>query len=802
MTRYALWICHAILLLCCLGVSASVSAQQAKPKPGAMPPPIGNAAAGSTTSDPADPSGGAADETRGRAAALRVLAESVEATCARRIDALPRTADLTTYDPASLYTALGDICLVLGPNTAPVAPPTTAGMRHFVNIIPFKDPALAGIAVQVDPRTVAEIGAWVRARLEAQQLAIAGDTGLLGRIYESAGTLAGVKTSVTALTLGGGFAGELLIKGLEGLAKLIIDRARYEAIGWFLDTLGKQLCADGAGRLGFEMSTYWLPRVCALANEQHLWEYGAGTALWESLQADVRSDVRGLPGAAAGLSVALVHTADVRSPSGPYTEPPDATFTPFSCGDSANPSTTCKVSMSVRKDTSELTRSLLQGRDAPTALAQWASGIDATLATHAKDPRRLRLVTCAASIPKFIADFREPFKNAGLGRRQLAFAAVLGQPSCVLALVPHKHKRACLALDDGKPTGLGTCDVAGLADGFELLTSLSGRSDLYANATKLESAIKDLETSMEVFAKAKGEKLEVKIDAVFDLALSSLSVCTAGLDLFATGGGAYLDQIRRARDAVEGLRRVIGVARPAARQEWAEAVTAFRDFLEFLEANDAFGVMTTRDISIRGHFQEVTRHVAVFVTILNAKNGDEVAEALDKLADPPGGWRTKSNPALGVLSITAHPGLFTAGELRVGPYGAFRENGEKAYFQGPTLSLPVGLEYTSGLDCPISPVGAFVSLIDVAAFLEYDVDQGGRLPGPSVLTVLAPGLGLRLGVKDTPFSFLPYFVVRPGLRQWEPDPDGAGATALQLGGLFSVDVTLFSLATWQREVVK
>ena len=188
----------------------------------------------------------------------------------------------------------------------------------------------------------------------------------------------------------------------------------------------------------------------------------------------------------------------------------------------------------------------------------------------------------------------------------------------------------------------------------------------------------------------------------------------------------------------------------------------------------------------------------MLVAILTAKTGDDMAKAIGSFADPPGGWRTKQRQETHMLSITAEAGWYGGAEWRFGNYGVVKEHGRPIYAQPPTLALPVGLEYTYG--APHGSVGVFFPILDPAAFLTYDASHGARLPGPSVFTALSPGVAFKWGVQSTPFSVLPFFIVRPGFRQWKPDADGFGATALQAGLLLGVDVTLFSLASWSKSV--
>jgi hypothetical protein len=92
-------------------------------------------------------------------------------------------------------------------------------------------------------------------------------------------------------------------------------------------------------------------------------------------------------------------------------------------------------------------------------------------------------------------------------------------------------------------------------------------------------------------------------------------------------------------------------------------------------------------------------------------------------------------------------------------------------------------------------VKAFLSVLDPAGYLQYDVEEQGRLPGAQILTGLAPGIAYRLAPWDAPFSVNAFAIYRPALRTWKSALSGPAADAFQIGASLSVDVTLFELHT-------
>ncbi len=182
--------------------------------------------------------------------------------------------------------------------------------------------------------------------------------------------------------------------------------------------------------------------------------------------------------------------------------------------------------------------------------------------------------------------------------------------------------------------------------------------------------------------------------------------------------------------------------------------------------------------------------VGLFTALLSAEKSEDVAVILEKTASPPGGWRRKQAKGATTLSIAGHVGVMAAAEFRVGQYGVTRERGG-AYLQAPTLSVPIGFDLAWGTGA--HSLGFFAPVIDPAAFLHYDVSEGGRLPGPRPITALAPGLLLRLGLRHVPLTVLAGYIYRPRLRTWEATVQGPGADAHQLGVSLAIDATLWNI---------
>lgn len=197
---------------------------------------------------------------------------------------------------------------------------------------------------------------------------------------------------------------------------------------------------------------------------------------------------------------------------------------------------------------------------------------------------------------------------------------------------------------------------------------------------------------------------------------------------------------------------------------------------------------------------KLSRYSGLFTALISETDPNKVAEALDAAAMPIGGWRQKQVPGTTMVSITSLAGLgLVSAEWRWGQYGVFKEAGNQTHVNPPVLQLPLGVDLTWAAHRGGASAGLFFSLIDPAAYLQYDADQQGRLPGAQLLTSLAPGLALRTSLWASPLVASVYGVFRPNFRAWDPAVTAPAAHVFQLGVGLSVDVTLFEIYTSHSE---
>jgi hypothetical protein len=744
------------------------------------------------------------------------------------------------------------------------------------------DPALAAAAVSAAPDELKAVRDYVQKKLEQHGLSPLAEAKL-----DKAPAVVKLAAEFSEEEVQTGFPFDLGSTGvslaataLKGLAKFIEDRGKQEAVGWVLDALARDVCADKTPEQR-EIQRYWLPSLCTLARGNRLSSYGGGGAMLEALRAAVEDDLEHWPGTAASVIDGDLFYAEI--------EPGKSLL---GCHDATAPAS-CENAHAIRTSTRERVTQILKGADALLTLSELSNELhDANAVTdesgQTKHSARLGIVACSLGLPGSLRAYNDRMGEIGndtVRTHAAALASLVTVPAC-FALVGKGAETAKCAVFGG--ADVAGCSTHKLKSGAELTeqhklaldgvaiehlstlvrlrTTVGARVDNVKTRTQaLAAAIKDLGKAVDrareagdTVAKLPAPSLEgVKLDdaaAVADavrayhasavnaiVGSAEAQVLRAGLRVAEAGvalgqESALLMRSAISKDTLPGLWKMNASTLPPPRvrsagepddtkaeearlmrllQKRLAATIAQLDRIaalihalqSYAEGDPAKAATTalrlvTKTVALPGIGETdlpqkptsmLGRHLGLLAAIASAKDSDDVARALDAAAAPAGAWRGKGERWAKTVSITAHPGFFMASEWRYGTYGAIREDAAQ-HWQLPALALPVGLEFTLGLPNKVlSPLGAFVSFIDPAAFLQYDAEDNARLPGASIKTALAPGFAARFGIAGTPFSIMPEIVYRPGFRQWKSDFSGDGADALQLGVHLGVDVTLFGL---------
>lgn len=758
----------------------------------------------------------------------RALAGVCDAEPAERVNELTSLKATNAAGDESILKP--EVCNVLCP---PPPPPravaaVVAAVADQVNICRMSEAQAGAAAVSAWPEVVA-VREYVKAKLQQLTAKLDAKPEKDAKKPKLA-ALADAVSKKTAATSALPAPEEIAATFLQGLAKLIADRGKTEAVGWILDNLGRDLCGKNDTEMSLaqrEIGAYWLPSVCALARGQRLSGYGGGGAMLEGLRRAIESDMEHWPGAAASLPVAELYFSDV-----PDKERPGSVVECDLASFASSPA--CTAIVAVRSATRSGVTDMLKGRDPLVALRDLSTAYaqaNADAATVSYVSIKLQLAACALGLPEDLRqshDGLETYFGSRAGERAHAgvLAGLVSVPACfeivkapatparaiqlprldtqwrleakiaisvtearlqlkVLADAIQELKAARDALEKAsdKLLTLPAPALPNATNGASVLETLTAYQAGVANGILGPQQLRLLRAVIGV-ADAGAAAGQGSLGALF-------SVCDLNLaqDGYAGSIGKVCKQgVTDAQKRLRDLRRYITVASEVASGDWSKVSLSVLAAAR-VATPAAFGSSPTND--------KLLRHIGLLVAIVSARDSDGVARALDQAAAPVGSWRGKGVPGATTLSIVSHPGLFGAVEWRHGTYGADFEDWAP-HGQAPTLAMPVGFEVAWGTSCCVSPVGLFLPLIDPAAFLQYDAERDGKLPGASIKTALSPGLGLRLGFAGSPFSLIPQVVYRPGFRQWESKFSGTGADAIQLGLMLSVDVTLLQLSHTEK----
>lgn len=659
------------------------------------------------------------------------------------------------------------------------------------NLCLFRSQPKADAALMIGPTTV-------HARLAELDLALAKDRAELSRLDGGAQLVKPGVVPNAGMPDISGVAVQFLSTAISGLAKFVVDRAKREAIGWALDRLSQSVCKDAHAKL-------WLPNLCALAGDSRLSGFGAGAAMLETVRGALQKDVQSWPSYAGSIFATEAYAKAISDDLSYSTclsvneEQGRAIVGKGGAKDDDKAKTdervrNCAAADKVGAATARLVDSLIAGKDPASSIAQLGDELHAARAMRSTTiaESNTEVLACALEVPAAMERAKAQASTRTGGGIGIAEAAAL-----VLVTTPGPcgdlMNAAKLSFKDDAGNKLEPLRALGSPSMLAVLARVDGL------AGRLEPAFQSMLVAHERLVAARKAFETLGANSTDDARLAvahELGHAFVGLSRVSSDFARVV--LTAAQDPALGT--TLGLKAP---QKLLTAVDEADRWLSLLDDvidarwSSVLPTLLAKTQSLLPssgpNGSPLTRHLPLLVAIVEAKNADDIATALDELANPIGSWKSKGDDGAFTFSLTSHVGFAGGLEWRHGQYGFVYEHGNHAYAQAPTLAAPIGLEFAWGRKSWLNPFAIFVPFVDPAAFLEYDASQGGKLPSARLLTALAPGLGLRFGIDGTPFSLMPMFTYRPGFRAVDTNALGQGADAFQFLVLASVDVTLFDL---------
>ncbi|XZF15975.1 hypothetical protein ACTHGU_07545 [Chitinophagaceae bacterium MMS25-I14] len=198
--------------------------------------------------------------------------------------------------------------------------------------------------------------------------------------------------------------------------------------------------------------------------------------------------------------------------------------------------------------------------------------------------------------------------------------------------------------------------------------------------------------------------------------------------------------------------------------------------------------------------QDLLRYGNFMANVVNAQNSDEVADAIEAVALPPGSSLIKKTTSFNV-AVQAYTG-FAAGHIP----------GEKPFVGSMGIYAPVGVSFSLGLlkdranpadKRTCGSLSLFVSLVDVGAIVAYRFKDPDTKLADSVKirleNIFAPGANIVYGIPGIPLSVGGGFEWQPSLTRLSSDK----ATLAERSGLrwqlfIAMDLPLLNIATSKR----
>lgn len=260
-----------------------------------------------------------------------------------------------------------------------------------------------------------------------------------------------------------------------------------------------------------------------------------------------------------------------------------------------------------------------------------------------------------------------------------------------------------------------------------------------------------------------GELKAMKIDKVDKRRLASLELIGASLDLWRVGVTACVGSDKQ--------QRVLAILDEV---QAARVAVSRGDVGAFLVSIYA----VARNVGIDQPFPPAfEKYMPFMVDILSSRSAGDVRAALEKYAEPVGGWRNKQDRDF-QASLTAFLGA-TAGAEYVAGEGALELGG----------FAPVGVDLSH------RKVGAFISLVDLGTLTTVRLDGGdAELPAITLDQILSPGLYVRVALGKSPFVLGAGASAVRGLRDTAAGDD---PIAWRVHAFVGVDITMFQLYSSQ-----
>jgi len=571
---------------------------------------------------------------------------------------------------------------------------------------------------------------------------------------------------------------------LEFSEKAIKKRLEREAVVALVDRLSREFCTDPS-------TEEFLPHLCALSQDEALNHVASGTAQLQIIRTAAIADLRALPGR-SGMAKGLLEDEKLDDARAELMtgltrgESPMVLFVGLADAVGAYAATLPAAEKADPEQLAcrlDLTPHALQFADALGSVPDEVAASAAFIAAGALAERCTGLVlgraTASDSIAKRIAAWKTEHQRlerlAGPWRIARAAAA------------DYAKSAEALTKPESSPGGTSSKPTSSDAPEVQVNVSVEAGGEAKADAKGKEKGEEEKgeeadakkepsEAEKARLARAERARAHALVALRFGRAATALTIARARLSKEVSGEPEVPAEVM---ETLHGLQRRMDLAELVVLEDWSSLLA---ELIEPLKDEPT-------------ETQGLRRLSGMLVALASEDDPKVLLEVVRAAALPVASWRIKQRTGAFTTSLGMQLGLTTAFEVRRGTYGAAYYEGQPAW-AAPTLFAPIGLDMA--WRGKVNTNGLFFSFVDPAAFLQYDIHRGGRLPGPRITTVFAPGVAFRTSFGNQPFSLMLYAIARPQLRTWEPTVSDPGATAYQFGVAVTWDVPFVVLGARER----
>lgn len=188
----------------------------------------------------------------------------------------------------------------------------------------------------------------------------------------------------------------------------------------------------------------------------------------------------------------------------------------------------------------------------------------------------------------------------------------------------------------------------------------------------------------------------------------------------------------------------------------------------------------------------IFRYGTFMATIVEAKNSDEVVNAIEVFALPSGSARIKRETPFNV-SFNAYVGLFAGGEKIKGVDASYK-------FNSYGVTAPIGVAISQGLGGGWS-LSEFISVVDlgtVTAF-RFGNDSTSTIPTIQLKDIISPGFFISVGFPKSPLSLNVGYQVGPLLRTVTQKQNTYDQSYSRISISLCVDIPVFNFYTKSKK---